>query len=981
MAPVRGAEKAGNSGYSAIHTILVSVFEGKSFGSQSHSNETIYIQCRFNNEILTTDPVPHTSSPIWDTELAWDIPHKQLSYLRSTRAPLKLLVYSLDTLTGQREVVGWIVLDLRAAQAGDVPLQKWYPLLAHGQTAFRPEVKIAFSVSPAKTKLDYLSPTASPSRTPVTLAGVARLKHESSPTAKKFTSSDAKHTVPSTTDAKAKHSVPTTTTDAKYESEKNDLLKTTSTSTKTLPVFSIPFYLTSDGYYNVGTSDDTDVLDITLWITIAFAQHLDSLLEDIPSSNTPSYRFYYSLMGTDITTQPFANLVDPNFPAERVSVHLKGARKDIATFLSEWAKLVLYFCKDSFVFGYADVGFDKLVALLLDFGKELAFPLVAEGVYPLSSDSKGKASDSKIKANASIGVSLAISLTKEAPLNDAVKGGIAIERNMADDDAVVKTDVLPIATQNSKESDSNLSPQLASPDTPSQPNPPLLGGHKVSFSDLKPSAPVELSGTEQHRIYADPKDRVRYVGGTSLDTEAEWHQFRFSIELRSIRSFKLKSANLFLKYSYPPFGTSAPYISHPVTQMTSNDLETLLPHSFCSFEFAMSPARFLAYLESVPLLIEVMHKDPSRKNILLGSCVVDLSQVGQTWHATGGIQSADFFSPISALGGAAAQKFTSIGELRTLLALEDFGPVETGGREEVVVPDIHDTLEYQTALELELWRQGQQEGFEEKMREKERALEAEYVLKMQSAQAEADDILNAKLAEYGLKISKLQDLSDQLQEREGAIQRAERDLSLEKANLEREAAAALHSQRDAARRLEESFAHSFSMLKQRAEDAEKKSEMSARERDSFRQRVLELEVKGQADNSGLGNRMEEVSKLTSQVLTLQSQNERLVSSRHDMKKKYKTLFRLYTTFKTTAEEQVKEIRALKDGNAQEAQRQIAIRKELASLDKENQEIKAIGRAVQDLKNRIEPGIGCGHEIHLGHDPHAETIRVVQQHGY
>ena len=920
---------------------------------------------------MTTDPVAQTVNPIWDTELAWDIQHKQLSYMRSARAPLKLVVYSLDTITGQREVVGWIVLDLRAAQGGETPTPKWYPLLAHGKSAFRPEVKIAFSVSPAKTKLDYLSPTSSPTRPKMYLQSQTEMAEISSVTKSVNLTMNQQS---STTDSKIV---------AQKDSEPNPQVTESQDPHPKKPItnLSVSFSLTSEGHYQVGKESE-NILDITIWVTIAFAQHLDNLLSDDKSTQLPPssvFCFYYSFLGNDITTQHFSNLIDPNFPAERVSIRLKGSRKDLATLFKEIGKLVFYFCKESAVYGYADVELADLALKLDDSTKDLKFPLVNEGVYPLCFGGAKSKNPAGTISNSSIGVSLAISLTKEhLDINVLSAAGIAIERKLEKSEIDITMEsktqqeylVNGMEFKTVSEEKNGIGNEaienLPLPDTPSRPTLPLLQKDeiRVSFRDLNPSAPIDFSS---HEFFQKQREGIPDFDPRFGVSPVEWHQFRFSIEMRSIRAFKLKSANVFLKYSYAPFGTSSPYLSHPVTQLTLNEGEILLPHSFCSFEFAMAPKRLETYLESVPLIIEVFHKDPNRKNILIGSCSVDLGQVLQNHVFQSSritrdqIHSADFFSPISSLGPA-ADKYTTIGELRTLLALEDFGSLQDVGNiatqkssKEEKVPDIHDTLEYQTVLELELWRQNQQDIFEEKMKQKEKDLEDTYALKIRDAEKESELVLNAKLVEYSTKIAKLQTLSDQLQEREISIQRAERDLVLEKANLEREAAAALQSQRDAARRLEESFAHSFEILKQKVQDSEKKNEVNMRERDAFRQRVMELEVKGQAAKTG-ANSMEEMLKLSSEIVSLKAQNERLVTSRHDMKKKYKTLFRLYTTFKTTSENQLQEIQALKKSKAQESERAGVIKRELESLEKENLEIKSISKAVNELKKAVTPSL-------------------------
>ena len=96
-----------------LQTVLVTVYEGRHFKPLKDS--LVYIQCRFNNEILTTDPVSLDKTPIWDTELAWvklvvtaqDIESKVLSFLKSQRTCLKLIVFSIDS-ANQRNALGHV---------------------------------------------------------------------------------------------------------------------------------------------------------------------------------------------------------------------------------------------------------------------------------------------------------------------------------------------------------------------------------------------------------------------------------------------------------------------------------------------------------------------------------------------------------------------------------------------------------------------------------------------------------------------------------------------------------------------------------------------------------------------------------------------------------------------------------------------------------------------------------------------------------
>lgn len=65
---------------------------------------------------MTTDPVPHTCSPNFNTELAWAVDRKGLHQHKLRRTPVKLQCYAIDRQSGKKESVGYIVLEIRSAQ-------------------------------------------------------------------------------------------------------------------------------------------------------------------------------------------------------------------------------------------------------------------------------------------------------------------------------------------------------------------------------------------------------------------------------------------------------------------------------------------------------------------------------------------------------------------------------------------------------------------------------------------------------------------------------------------------------------------------------------------------------------------------------------------------------------------------------------------------------------------------------------------------
>lgn len=69
-----------------------------------------------------------------------------------------------------------------------------------------------------------------------------------------------------------------------------------------------------------------------------------SLLQMIPSTKKlpaedSSFFFYYSLLGNDITSEPFHNLLSPDFEPERASVRIRSSTQALQAFLMQQSGL------------------------------------------------------------------------------------------------------------------------------------------------------------------------------------------------------------------------------------------------------------------------------------------------------------------------------------------------------------------------------------------------------------------------------------------------------------------------------------------------------------------------------------------------------------------------------------------------------------------------------------------------------------------
>ncbi|KAJ2996883.1 hypothetical protein HDV02_006058 [Globomyces sp. JEL0801] len=844
------------------HTILVTVFEGRNFVKKP---DQVYIQCRFNNEILTTDPVLQSSSPIWDTELAWDIDHKLLSYLRSQRATLKLVVYSING-TSQREPLGYVILDLRAATAGSPPHpDKWYPLIN-----------------------------------------------------------------------------------------------------------SLPLNL---------------------------AEHLDLLVKD--TSITTPYYFYYTFLGNDIMTKQFFNLKSPNFPAERVSIKFQAWPKDLIELLNNLSKLVVYLCNEETVLGFSDI---SLTTLSLKVKSNDM--LIEENVYPLYSTHLELKLDHDAHVPA-IGVSMALSLgfnnsdpqitsgfnrsavvkdnervdvNKENIPNSTLKSNsseraaeVQVDRNLMTPPpfgAIGTNQTVP--SQNLK----NIIQEIETSDqtkpvSSSTPSASILMDSNKNVNEMPIQAPkTQLqSNIKPNKVTKSWDETVEDIPTRDRDlshiSESYWNQYRFSIELRSVRNFRIKSAQIFFKYVYPAFGTSSPIITHPIVQIVQNESDFLLPHSFCAFEFMMETSKLESILDSVPLVVEIWHKDTNKKNQILGNCSIDLSEILQARrlksnsHSHTTIQTLDVYSGLLALGPA-SEKYVEIGDLRVLCSLEDFGKVSNEllqksisqeNATELETPTkyetpIHDNPEYEVALEMEIWKQNQQEEFLKKFAEKELDLENHFANEFTKRETERENQLQQKFQEYQTLINETQQLTLKLRQREEVIEKAESDLYKKSSEIEIDLKRELQAQRDASKRLYESLHHSNKLFQQRYEESEKQLLLVSNERDDYRQQLKNLEINlHQNKFNGKENQMD----IVKENQKLLKQNQRLTESRHDMKKKYKTLFHLYTQLKDRYEALNEQQKSVQDKQIQDLETKYQHQTEMKQLTTEQSEISRIGTELKNLK--------------------------------
>lgn len=134
-----------------LHLLVVGILEGRYF--MSRPGNLLCVEIMFAGKKLVTDPVPHQPSPHINTELCWEIPHKQLQQFRLHRTPLKLVLFASDHRTKTREQIGYLMLDLRSAQQKPAKAH-WNRLLNVSYPRIKPELLVQFSLEDCIDTID-----------------------------------------------------------------------------------------------------------------------------------------------------------------------------------------------------------------------------------------------------------------------------------------------------------------------------------------------------------------------------------------------------------------------------------------------------------------------------------------------------------------------------------------------------------------------------------------------------------------------------------------------------------------------------------------------------------------------------------------------------------------------------------------------------------------------------------------------------------
>uniref|UniRef100_A0A8D2APX1 Centrosomal protein of 120 kDa n=1 Tax=Sciurus vulgaris TaxID=55149 RepID=A0A8D2APX1_SCIVU len=840
--------------------IVVSILEGRHFPKRP--KHMLVVEAKFDGEQLATDPVDHTDQPEFATELAWEIDRKVLHQHRLQRTPIKLQCFALDPLSSAKETIGYIVLDLRTAQETK-QAPKWYQLLSNKYTKFKSEIQISIALeTDTKAPVDSFKAKGAPPRygkVPPSLSGL-----------------DPKDIV------------------AVLNEE--------------------------GGYHQIGPAEYcTD--SFIMSVTIAFATQLEQLIPctmKLPERQ-PEFFFYYSLLGNDVTNEPFNDLINPNFEPERASVRIRSSIEILRVYLALQSKLQIHLCCGDQSLGSTEI---PLNGLLKKGSTEInQHPVTIEGAFTLDPPNRAKQKLAPIPLE----------------LAPTVGVSVALQREGIDSQSLIE-----LKTQNGHESEHSKKRALTpikeitvtgpksprgSPVPPHNQTPPTKDDateseveslqydkdtkpHLKSISSSVPAPltqPVSVSNTSET------------ASGQKIAVPATSHHFCFSIDLRSIHGLETGfPINCILRYSYPFFGSAAPIMTNPPIEVRKN-MEVFLPQSYCAFDFATMPYQLQDTFLRIPLLVELWHKDKMSKDLLLGIARIQLSNIlssektrflgsngEQCWR-----QTYSETVPIIAAQGSNNR----IVDLSYTVTLEDYGLVKM---REIFVSDSsqglpavqqkpsslppapcnseiqtepRETLEYKAALELEMWKEMQEDIFENQLKQKELAHMQALAEEWKIRDRERESLVKKKVAEYSILEGKLQKTLIDLEKREQQLASAESELQREKKELQSDRERNLQELQDCVRRAKEDCIHQVELerlkVKQLEEDKRRLQQQLNDAENKYK--VLEKEFqqfKDQQSNKPEIHLQSEINLLTLEKVELERKLESATKSKLHYKQQW-----------------------------------------------------------------------------------------------
>lgn len=410
-------------------------------------------------------------------------------------------------------------------------------------------------------------------------------------------------------------------------------------------------------------------------------------------------------------------------------------------------------------------------------------------------------------------------------------------------------------------------------------------------------------------------------------------------------------------------------------------MEVYLPNSFCAFDFATSGQQLYDTLNRTPLSVELWHRDKLAKDLLLGIAEVSLASVLQapripiTSADTPGTQGWRQICSEKVIAKRPSENQTHVAEVLVALGLEDFGPINTRqvflssdsserskpakpveriepGEEEVSAPpDPRETVEYKTALELEMWKEQQADLFENQMKEKEVQRLQSLAEEFKRRDKERELLLKKKLDEYSHLEEQLQFALTEVEKREKQLATNEEEMGRLRDDLQREHERKLTEMQEASRRMKEDCIHQVELEKSKAkilqEEIQHLTEVVKNVQQTVQQKERDFEIYKE-------------QSATKPEIKLQSEISLLTLEKVELERKLDSLTKSKIHYKQQWGRALKELARLKEKQQSEAKaRLVRQQQELEHMRlrylaaEEKEVIKAENQELQDIRGELQ----------------------------
>ncbi|XP_017162041.1 centrosomal protein of 120 kDa [Poecilia reticulata] len=724
--------------------IVVSILEGRHFPKSPRLS--LVVQASFDGEHLETDPVEHREQPQFSTELAWELDRKTLHQHRLQRTPIKLQCFTLDSVSKKKESVGYIVLDLRSVQeARQDP--RWHPLLSSKYT----KQKAALLVG-TLLENDAKAAAASPDKI------------------------RAKKAAPRQGSGPAGGALP-----ARLEAE----------------------LIPDQGYHQVGPAGRCGDMFV-LSVTVAFATKLEQLIPSTKKllAEDSGFFFYYSLLGNDITSEPFHNLLSPDFEPERASVRIRSSTQALQAFLTQQSSLQVHLCCGNRSLGSSDVSLSALAAAATADDLE-AKGATVEGAFVLQPPPRSKLPALPAELQPTVGV--AVTLRREEPAPQVLR---------VKDPS--RAPPLPPAVAPTQK-------PAASPPLP----PPSFRTESEAESLLEEQ---ELdrklaAGDEGDAPLRHPEGAASSVSVSApkVSIPSSAHHYCFSLDLRSLAKLATPHPIAAMLRWAPSLTSTA---AGPAPSLTSTAAGPAQVGSQSDQHRRRSCSQSDQYrrrscsqsdqhrrcCSRVPLVVELWDRGSSSRDQLLGSASIQLHQVLSSektrlgpagdpgWRQTHQDRipvvhpqrPAERVAELSYVATLQDLGFIKAKEVLVSDSIQDECPAvpKSSSRPAAPKPSLpppapqvpgappapqatRDTLEYRAALELEMWKEEQEDLFDDQLKQKELRHMQALADEWRKRDGEREALVKKKELEFNQLEEKLQKTLCDLEKREKQLAEAE----------------------------------------------------------------------------------------------------------------------------------------------------------------------------------------------------------------